>query len=165
MNTFKNLEAAKKANVQVKSYSRTETHRGVAWSCNVYLDGKKLGMVSNDGSGGMTRVDIGIDLQKQVVDALKAASYQLELTLGNCVLDEPDTVDDWFEFAVGQMGDEVYELKAYKRRAKTHTFVEKRTPPFFAEYKAQDTPATRAVLQRQLGQDLVRFMNDTIKSF
>ncbi|WP_153785361.1 hypothetical protein [Pseudomonas sp. EMN2] len=165
MKPFDNLDAAKKANVQVKSYSRTDTNRGVAWSCNVYLGGKKLGMVSNDGSGGMTMVDISTDLQRQVVEALKVAGYQLELTLGDCLIDEPDTVEGWFEFAIGQMGDEVFELKYYKRRAKTHTFVEKLTAPFFAEYKAQDTPVTRAALQRQLGQDLVRFLNDTIQAY
>ena len=165
MKPFDNLDAAKNASVQIKSFSQTETHRGIAWSCTVYFQGKKLGMVSNMGDGGMTRVEFGVDQQQEVVNALKSAGYSLTLNYGESVLEEPETVESWFEFAIPQMGDEAVELNSLKRKAKTNTFVEKRTEPCFASYKAQDTPKTREILQRQLGGDLVRFMNDVILAY
>lgn len=162
MQPFKNIDAAKKAAVQVKSFTQSETHRGVAWSCMVYLEGRKLGQVSNDGTGAMIRVDFSADQQKQIVDALKASGYELVLVCGDTVFDEPDSVESWFELAIGQIGDESAQLKSLKRRTKTRIIVESRTEPHLAFFKATDTPENRVTLQRQLGANLVRFLNDTI---
>ncbi|WP_122744906.1 hypothetical protein [Pseudomonas viridiflava] len=165
MQSFENLDAVKNAQVQIKSFKQAETHRGWSWSFVVYLNGKRLGLVSNDGSGSMTRVDFKLTQQKQFMLALKSAGYKLQLTCGDVIFTEPETVETWLEFAVGQIGVELDELKSIRRRAKTQTFVEKRSEPRFAAFKAEDTPANRAALQRQLGSDLVRFMNDAIRAY
>lgn len=165
MKLFTNLDAAKIADVQIKSYKMLDTGRGIAWSCTVYFKGDKLGKVSNEGNGGMTHIEFSPVTQKQIMDGLKVAGYELELNIGGSTIEEPDTVESWIEFAVGQMGDELNELKSFKRRAKTHTFVHKHSSPAFASYKAVYTPATREQLRKHLGDDLIIFLNDKIMSY
>jgi hypothetical protein len=160
MKLIENLKAAAAAGVSVKAWSTTETHRGVAWSCKVYLDGKKLGMVSNEGCGGMTRIDFGAAEQSQVVQRLKAHGYKLELTLDGTTVSEPTDDSEWLDFAIGQIGDELTMLKQYRRKAKTQVFVERRTKPPVVVYKAADNPQVRTAIKHQLGDDFVAFLND-----
>lgn len=165
MQLFENLDAAKAAQVQVKSFSMIETHRGVAWSCSVFLKGKKLGMVSDEGNGGITRFTFPVSQQQEVMEALKASGYKLQLKLGETYITEPDGIESWVAFAVSQMGDEAAELNGYKRGTKTKTFVEKLSEPTFAAFKTPDTPQVREKLKQQLGDDLVGFLNDKILSY
>lgn len=146
----------------MKSYSTTETDRGVAWSCNLYLNGKKLGMVSNRGDGGMTHIDFGADEQSEVVALLKQHGYKLVLTYGELTVPEPDSNTDWLEFAVPQIGDEMAEIKSYKRKMKTGIYFEKKTAPVFAFYKAEDTPRLREQIKAHYGSDFVGFLNEEI---
>lgn len=160
MKLIENIKAAKASGVQVKSFSMTETHRGVAWSCNVFLDGKKLGMVDNSGNGGHTDIGFDTDLQKKVVTLLKDHGYKLTLTLGDMAIEEPSGIDTWLSFAVGQMGDELAELKSYKRKAKTGIFITKTTVPVFAFHKMEDTPRNREAIKAHHGDAFIAFLNE-----
>jgi hypothetical protein len=60
MQTITNLQALNAAGVQVQTLNTIEISRGLAWSCTIVLNGKKLGMVSNEGCGGMTRFDFPV---------------------------------------------------------------------------------------------------------
>ncbi len=162
MQTIDNLKAVKAAGVRVQSYSTTETDRGVAWSCNLYLNGKKLGMVSNRGDGGMTHIEFSADEQSEVVALLKQHGYKLMLTYGELTVPEPEGNTDWLEFAVSQIGDELAEIKSYKRKMKTGIYFEKKTAPMFAFYKGVDTPNLRDQLKRHYGDDFVCFLNEEI---
>lgn len=158
-----NLKAAKTSGVQVKSFKMLETNRGIAWSCSVSLDGKKLGLVSNDGSGGETRFDFGADQQKQAATQLKNAGYKLELTIGEVTIEEPEDGQEWLDFALSQIGDELADLKRYKSKAKQGVYFEKKTAPTFAYVKGPDTEAFKAQIKAHYGDNLVRFLNDEIR--
>lgn len=160
MQLINNLKAANAATVQVKSFKQVEAHRGVAWSCTVYMGGKKLGMVSNTGTGGMTRFDFNENQQKEVVERLKRFDYVLQLQHGELTVTEPTDIEGWLELAIGQIGDEMAELKSYKRRMKGGVYVEKRTEPVFAFIKGEDTPARRKAIKAHYGEDLVCFLNE-----
>ncbi len=45
----------------IKAFKQFETHRGVAYSANLYKGTKKVGSISNSGVGGMTDVDFIAD--------------------------------------------------------------------------------------------------------
>lgn len=162
MQTIDNLKAVKASGVQLKSFSQTETDRGVAWSCNIYLNGKKLGMVSNRGDGGMTHIEFGPDEQSEVVALLKKHGYKLLLTYGELTAPEPDNNTDWLEFAIPQIGDEMAEIKTYKRKLKTGIFFAKKTAPTFAFIKFEDTPQRREQIKSHYGDDFVCFLSDEI---
>lgn len=160
MQLIDNLNAVKAAQVQVKSYSMTETDRGVAWSCKVYLDGKKLGMISNRGDGGISRFEFPETQRKALYDSLKGQDYKINLTFGELVADEPTDPDSWLEFAIPQIGDELKELAGYKRKMKTGIYVEKKTEPTFGFVKTADTPAVRKQIEDHYGDDLIAILND-----
>lgn len=165
MQLFANLDASKLAQVKVESFKMVETHRGVAWSCDVFLNDEKLGMASNHGNGGATHFAFPESQQLEVMNALKSAGYKLDFKLEGVYVPEPTHLESWLTFALGQMGDEQAELTGYKRDTKTKTFVEKLSEPTFASYKTPDTPQVRVKLKQQLGDDLVAFLNDKILSY
>lgn len=163
MENYVNIKALQTVKVTLKGYSDTETHRGLAWSCKVYLENKKIGSVSNAGDGGMTFTDVPIEKQKTIVDALKSNSYKLMLEFEGHTSQEPTNPSDWFIDAVTQMIDEVERLRKLKRLAKTHLIVrQKSSNNEFEFYKIVPSDSSKAKLIRQLGQDLVCFMNDEI---
>lgn len=160
MQLIDNLKAVKASGVQIKAFKMIETHRGIAWSASVYLDGKKLGMVDNDGSGGMTHVRFGKAEQEQVMSALKKQGYTLKLTYGDLTVDEPTLTDEWVSFVVAQIGDELDELKAYKKQCKKGIYVARTEEPTFVYHKAEDSERMRAAIKASHGATFVAFLNE-----
>lgn len=159
MQLINNLKAVKAAGIQVKSYQMAETHRGIAWSCKVGFHGEKLGMVSNNGDGGMTHFEFGPNYQASMFALLKNHGYKVDLSLGETTVDEPTRAQDWLEFVIPQIGDELSELKGYKRNAKKRIYVELKAESKVVYYKCEDTPANRAQIQA-LHTKPVQFLND-----
>ena len=159
MQLIDNLKAVKAAGIQVKSYRMAETHRGVAWSCNVEFHGEKLGMVSNNGDGGITHFEFGPNYQASMFALLKNHGYKIDLTLGETTVDEPTEAQSWLEFVIPQIGDELRELKGYKRNAKKQIYVELEAESKVVYYKCEDTPANRANILA-LHTDPIQFLND-----
>lgn len=163
--TISNLQAAKAAGVQVKSFSMTETHRGVAWSLKLFLNGKSLGMMSNSGAGGETRIDVAEEKQKEVVARLKANNYSLDLSYSP-ELDphvvSPQSDSSWLEYAACQIGDEITAMKTYKKKAKTGLYIEKKSEPTCIYYKEADSERLRGVVKAHFGDDFVQILNDSI---
>ena len=72
MEAYSNIKAYRSVGLDIKGYKEAEASRGLAWSCKVYLHKKMLGLVSNNGDGGMTRVEIDYAQQTNLVAQLKA---------------------------------------------------------------------------------------------
>ena len=163
--TISNLQAAKAAGVQVKSFSMTETHRGVAWSLKLFLRGKSLGMLSNSGVGGETKIEVPEASQNEVVALLKANNYVLDLSYGP-ELDQhvvpPQSNSSWLEYAVCQIGDEMTEMKKLKKKAKAGLYIEKKSEPTCIYYKEVDSERLRGVVKAHFGDDFVQILNDSI---
>ena len=157
MQLIDNLQAVKAAGIQVKSYQMAETHRGVAWSCNVVFHGEKLGMVSNNGDGGMTRFEFGPNYQQTMFTMLKNSGYKVDLSLGETTVDEPTDALGWLEFAIPQIGDEMKALKGYKRKAKQRVYIESEGKVSY--YQCEDSPAIRAQIQARHAEP-IQFLND-----
>lgn len=160
MQLIDNLKAVKASGVQIKAFSMTETHRGVAWSASVYLDGKKLGMVDNNGNGGMTHVGFGNAEQEKVRSLLKKHGYTLKLTYGDLTVEEPALTEEWISFVVGQIGDEQHEVKAYKKKCKKGIYVERNVEPTFVYHTAEDSERMRAAIKASHGATFVAFLNE-----
>lgn len=163
--TISNLQAAKAAGVQVKSFSMTETHRGVAWSLKLFLRGKSLGMLSNSGVGGETKIEVPEASQNEVVALLKANNYVLDLSYGP-ELDphvvSPQSDRSWLEYAACQIGDEIKAMKTYKKKAKTGLYIEKKSEPTCIYYNEADSERLRGVVKAHFGDDFVQILNDSI---
>lgn len=155
MKDYENIKAFRAAGLTLKGYSESETERGLAWSCKVYSDNKKIGLVSNSGAGGVTFSDVPHDKQNLIVEQLKSNGYKLTLDVEPCT---------WFVDAVTQMVDEVARLRQLKRLVKTHLIIRQHSSDNeFSFYKVAPSAASRARLVRQLGSDLICFMNDEIQ--
>ncbi|WP_183133434.1 hypothetical protein, partial [Pseudomonas cannabina] len=111
----------------LKGYSDTETSRGLAWSCKVYFQNKKIGLVSNSGHGGPTVIDVPVETLDYIVNALKSNAYTLTLESARHLNEEPTDSRNWFGDAVTQMIDEVDRLRKLKRLAKTHVIVRQKS--------------------------------------
>lgn len=163
MDAYSNIKAYRSVGLDIKGYKEAETSRGLAWSCKVYLHKKMLGLVSNNGDGGMTRVEIDSALQATLVAQLKENGYQLQLTFQGLTTEEPTDAPEWFDSAITQMVDEVAQLRRLKRLGKTHLIVlQHSNSPEFSFYKAAPTEASIARIRRQLGADLACIMNPEI---
>lgn len=49
MDSYKNIKAFRAAEITLKGYSESENKRGLAWSCKVYSDNKRLGRLAIPG--------------------------------------------------------------------------------------------------------------------
>ncbi|KPW57134.1 hypothetical protein ALO86_200008 [Pseudomonas syringae pv. berberidis] len=163
MKGYENIKAFRAVALTLKGYSEEETRHGLAWSCKVYCDNKKIGIVSNTGNGAVTACDVSIYKQVALVSSLKSKGYQLTPSLAGQVCTEPADPGDWFVAAISQMVDEVTRLRQLKRLVKTHLIIRQHSSENeFSFYKAVPSAASKARLIRQLGSDLICFMNDEI---
>lgn len=163
MESYSNIKAYRSVGLDIKGYKESETSRGLAWSCKVYLHKKMHGLVSNNGDGGMTRVEIDSAQQTNLVAQLKAQGYQLQLTFQGHAMDEPTEAPEWLDMAITQMIDEVAQLRRLKRLGKTHLIVlQHSNSPEFSFYKAPPSDTSIARIRRQLGADLACIMNAEI---
>nr|WP_229653897.1 hypothetical protein [Pseudomonas syringae]QOU99718.1 hypothetical protein [Pseudomonas syringae pv. actinidiae] len=163
MDAYSNIKAYRNVGLDIKGYKYTETSKGLAWSCKVYLHNKLLGLVSNNGDGGMTSVEIGASIQADLVAQLKLSGYKLCLTIQGLSIEEPTDAPNWFDLAITQMVDEVAQLRRLKRLGKTHLIVlQHSTSPEFSFYKAVPTDTSVNRIRRQLGADLAFIMNAEI---
>ena len=165
MESYENIKAFRAAEVTLKGYSESESKRGLAWSCKVYSDNKKIGEVSNSGTGGITFSDVPIEKQKLIVEKLKSKGYKLTLDFLDDEGNEPVESCEWFVNAVTQMVDEVARFRQLKRLVKTHLIVQQHSSVNeFSFYKVAPSDTSMANLERQLGSDLICFMNAEIQS-
>ncbi|WP_449103071.1 hypothetical protein [Pseudomonas extremaustralis] len=163
MKGYENIKAFRAVALTLKGYSAGEASNGLAWSCKVYCDNKKIGLVSNSGNGAPTICDVPIQKQCALVSSLKSKGYQLTPDLAGHVCTEPADPGDWFIAAITQMVDEVTRLRQLKRLVKTHLIIRQHSSEHeFSFYKAVPSAASKARLIRQLGSDLICFMNDEI---
>ncbi|AVB23464.1 MULTISPECIES: hypothetical protein [Pseudomonas syringae group] len=163
MESYLNIKAIQAAALTLKGYTGTVTGRGLDWSCKVYLENKKIGSVSNSGIGGMTITDVPIETQRSIVTALKRNAYTLTFEFAEHVSEGPIDPNKWFVDAITQMIDEVARLRKLKRLAKTHLIVQQKSSDNeFEFYKIVPSESSKARLRRQLGDDLICFMNDEI---
>lgn len=164
MESYENIKAFRAADLTLKGYSETETRRGLAWSCKVYRENKKIGLVSNSGDGGMTTTDVPNETQKSIVKLLKSNGYKLTLDFSGHVRVEPTEPSEWFVDAVTQMVGEVTRFRQLKRLVKTHLIIRQYSSENeFSFYKVAPSESSKARLSRQLGSDLICFMNDEIQ--
>ena len=164
MKGYENIKAFRAVALTLKGYSEEETGHGLAWSCKVYCENKKIGLVSNTGNGATTACDVPIHKQVAIVSSLKAKGYQLTPDLSAHGCTEPADPGDWFIAAITQMVDEVTRLRQLKRLVKTHLIIRQHSSEHeFSFYKAVPSASSKARLLRQLGSDLICFMNDEIQ--
>jgi hypothetical protein len=119
-----------------------------------------LGLVSNNGDGGMTRVEIDSALQATLVTQLKENGYQLQLTFQGHTMDEPTDAPEWFDSAITQMVDEDCPAAEVETPWKTHLIVlQHSNSPEFSFYKAlqlkpqlpYSSPAGRGSVRHESG--------------
>jgi hypothetical protein len=92
MALIENCKKVAAAGVVLKKMKKSDGLDGLSWSCDVQFKGKTVGSVGEDGNGGPVRVDIKAELLAQLVEALKAMDYPLDLDLGEgLMLDAPTT--------------------------------------------------------------------------
>lgn len=163
MESYVNIKAIQTVGLTLKGFVETEIGCGLAWSCKIYLKNKKIGSIGNSGDGSPTFTDLPGEIQNSIVKILKLCGYTLALRGPGHVVEEPTDPKDWFVAAVSQMIDELARLRKLRRLAKTHLIVRQRfSADEFEFYKIAPSESSRARLIRQLGDDLICFMNDEI---
>lgn len=135
-------------NVTIKNSKSVGVYSGVAWSCDLYLDGVKAAHVSNRGDGGMTRFDwYKNELQTPFQQYVKTTSHEDEESL------------------VCHLCDKLDEQKRLKRLCKNKTVVKMKKNKD-GEYSIWNTPFSPQVkdkLKQVHGDQIIEFVNETIQ--
>jgi hypothetical protein len=165
MKVIENFKKSLAAGVVLKNMKQMEGLDGLAWSCSVYLDGKKIGTVFDGGNGGPLSVEIDAGPLSQLVKALKAVEYPLNLDLGEGLrLDEPTTDYGYVELVLPNIADEHDTVKRIKRAASQKMLItqvgdeEGTYWPLKAPYTAQNAQLVR----EHYGQKLVCIVNELL---
>lgn len=162
---FENLKAAKAAGVTLTGLKGPSAPSGFrAWSCVINLNGQKVGSANaSDVKPGINLVlDEGV--LQQIVDALKGGGFKLDLTKTHKRSPSTDTPRGFINQAVAQIADEMDLAKQLKLAARTQTLVLLRSSPEKATVFAERfTPAVKARLIAQYGNDIVEFVNESLK--
>lgn len=150
--------------LQLKNLKSLPTRDGEAWSCTVYLNGKKLGGVDDAGHGGCLIIDLSADDQKAVVEAIKAAGYAPNLELNGTVLDGPKNDYGFLEWALPDLSAAATTLKTLKRQAKKSLLLVLKGAKEneYEEYVSPYTPEFAAKLRAQLGDKIDFIINEEI---
>lgn len=119
MHLTENLKRASSAGVVLKNSTLRKGLDSPIWSADVYLSGRKLGTVVNEGNGIVTDIVEG-DVAAAVA-ALKAADYVLQDPADNSKLPAPLNDFGYFEQALENLGDELDALKSLKAKIKKNT--------------------------------------------
>lgn len=121
MNDFKAVQAANKAGVALKAMKSMQTMDGLAWSANIYFQGKKVGHYENRGDGGASFVRIPDAALKALRAEAIAVGYECEYC-------DPKTSDDdvFAEHFLSVVADELEGLKRIKPKLKTKIYAHKK---------------------------------------
>lgn len=99
-----------------------KVQRGLAWSCKVYFQNKKVGLVSNSGTGGITDCHVPSEKDTLYRKRLKVKRLQAHVGFGRHEGIEP--TEPWrMVCGCTQMVDEVARLRQLKRLVKTHLII------------------------------------------
>lgn len=153
-----------KSGLQLKNLKSFPTRDGEAWSCTVYLNGKKLGGVDDAGHGGCLIIDLSADDQKAVVEAIKAAGYAPNLEFDGTVLDGPKNDYGFLEWALADLSAAATTLKTIKRRAKKSLLLVLKGAEEnqYEECVSPYTPEFAAKLRAELGDKIDYIINEEI---
>lgn len=119
MHLTDNFKRTSIAGVALKNSTLRNGQDSPIWSADVYLTGRKVGMVINEGNGIVT--DIKDEDVAAVVSALKAVEYVIQDPSDDSKVPAPANDFAYFEQALENMGDELDELKALKAKTKRNT--------------------------------------------
>ncbi|MGF7110720.1 hypothetical protein QF017_000189 [Pseudomonas laurylsulfatiphila] len=162
---FKNLKAAKAVGVTLaglKGPSAASGHR--AWSADILFYGAKVGTAS--GSDIKREINLIIDdaLMQQMVDVLKDGGFKIDAAKQTKRSSTSDTARGYMSLAVAQIADEMDLAKELKAAARTQTLVLLRSAPAKATvFGERFTPEVKARLSDQYGDDIIEFLNESLK--
>ncbi|MDF9779064.1 hypothetical protein [Pseudomonas baetica] len=162
---FENLKAAKAVGVTLsgmKGPSAESGHR--AWAADILFYGAKVGSAS--GSDIKREINLIIDdaLMQQMVDVLKAGGFKIDATKQTKRSSTTDTARGYMSLAVAQIADEMDLVKELKAAARTQTLVLLRSAPAKATvFGERFTPDVKARLSAKYGDDIIEFVNESLK--
>lgn len=153
-----------KSGLQLKNLKSFPTRDGEAWSCTVYLNGKKLGAVDDAGHGGGLSIDLSTEDQKAVVEAIKASGYAPNLEFNGILLDAPKNDYGFLEWALSDLSAAATELKSIKRKAKNSLLLVLKGAEEgeYQQYKAPYTPDFADKVRAKLGDKIDFIINEEI---
>lgn len=161
------LKIAKAAGFEYKKYKVIGTDDGACWSAEIWLEGKKIGEVSDGGFGGPLNIDVPETDMDQLVEAFKSAGYVLDLRVPhtNYVLDEPKNSHGWLELVLPEMANHYDSLKHWKTQCKRKINIqvkagkEKENCLFYSQVY---TPELAEQVRKQQGDNLLLIINEEI---
>lgn len=161
---FENLKAAKAVGVTLsglKGPSAESGHR--AWAADILFYGAKVGSAS--GSDIKREINLIDDaLMQQMVDVLKAGGFKIDATKPTKRSSTADTARGYMSLAVAQIADEMDLVKELKVAARSQTLVLLRSAPAKATvFGERFTPDVKARLSAQYGDDIIEFVNESLK--
>jgi len=155
-----------KAGLELKNLKSFPTRDGEAWSCTVYLNGKKLGGVDHAGHGGCLDMELSTADQTAVVEAIKAAGYAPHLEFNGTVLDGPKNDYGFLEWALADLSAAATELKTFKRKAKKCLLLVLKGAEEgeYQQYNAPYTPEFADKVRAKLGDKIDFIINEEISA-
>lgn len=166
MQFINDMKITQTAGFAYKSYKKMAADDGPCWSASIWLEGKKIGEVSDGGFGGPLNIEMPEAEMDRLVEALKAAGYVLDLRIEGTeiVLDEPKNNHDWLELVLPDLADSYDALKYWKSKCKTKIIFRKKgaKPDELLEYKKVYTEEFAAGIRKHYGDDLDMILNEAI---
>ncbi|MGE8063739.1 hypothetical protein [Pseudomonas sp. NPDC089569] len=162
---FENLKAAKAVGVTLsglKGPSAESGHR--SWTAHILFYGARVGNASGSDIKREIKLIIDDALMQQMVDVLKAGGFRIDATKPAKRSFDTNTARGYMSLAVAQIADEMDQVKELKVAARSQTLILLRSAPTkVTVFGERFTPAVKARLSAQYGDDLIEFVNEALK--
>lgn len=162
---FPGLRAAKSIKLVIKKVVTTQE---MFMSCDIHLDGARMGSFVNDGNGGCGRFVMINSARDQLFSALIAGSVPGLPDLGES--DPPNSFEftpgshDHAESVFANLIGETQALKAIKRQCKNHILIvfHSSDPCGYSAYKMPFNERSKQAAIEKFGDTIAHFLNEDI---
>lgn len=164
---FPGLRAALNVDLKLKKVVVTKE---MGFSCDIYLAGERLGFFIDRSNGGQGDFEMPYAFQERLVKALRANNQP---TLPPVPEDDPLYVArgplsnyEFIESAIANLVFETHELKAMKRKCKTHVVIvmKDEAPGHYKAWKFPFTAETKKAAVEKFGDNISFFVNEDVES-
>lgn len=158
-----NLNAISAARVRLRDLNMQEVPQGIAWSCIVYLNGKRLGTIQDPGEDHPLTIGLEQSQVQALAGALKKQGYKLNAEAAGRIDVEND--NEYLEQVLPQMADEVEWFNKAKGLLKSNTLfrIKGDVDETFRVVLAPYSDKTQATLRQLYGDDLELILNTQLR--
>ena len=158
-----NLNAISAARIRLRDLNMQELPEGIAWSCIVYLNGKRLGSIQDHGEDHPLTIGLDESQVQALAGALRKQGYKLNTEAAGRI--DIDNDNEYLGQVLPQMADEVEWFNKAKGLLKSNTLfrIKGDVDETFRVVLAPYSDKTQATLRQLYGDDLELILNTQLR--